>query len=75
MFSKRAMIEFFEKSYASEQDDFEACDMDLDPAFEEKEKNCDLGTNEETVLANPLVRFLFNIISFLNTSDNSCSHR
>lgn len=67
------MIEFFEKHYAKEQDDLETRDMDVETTFEEKEKNPVLKANEEVVLTNPIVRFLFSLYRyciFSNLSNN-----
>ncbi|KAJ8952827.1 hypothetical protein NQ318_008148 [Aromia moschata] len=65
-FSKQAMIDFFEKQYTKDQDDFETCDMDLDASFEEnKEKNDIKIVVEKVMIVNPVLSELKDIDSNL----------
>lgn len=46
-FNKEAMIKFFEKQYANQQDDYATCEMDVDVS--------ENGTTEKIILDNPQV--------------------
>ncbi|KAJ8964580.1 hypothetical protein NQ314_004884 [Rhamnusium bicolor] len=64
-FSKKAMVEFFQKQFAKQQDDLETCDMDLDNSFEEgKVKTVvTVEAGQGTVVKNRLISELKNIDS------------